>query len=98
MVCGEALRSRRCRTKSAAALPTTAFAGLFAVTKSCFASASSRFRPRVMLLINRSQPVERQMRVDLSRRNNGMAQDGLHRTQIGAILHHVRGAGMPQHV
>src|SRR5579872_162636 len=51
---------------------------------------SSRFRSRVVLLIHAFQSVERQVCVDLGGRNIRMTQDGLNRTQICAILHHVR--------
>src|SRR5450759_3805018 len=54
--------------------------------------------PRMMLLVNPIQPVEREMRIDLRCRNVGMAEDGLHRAQIGAIFHHVSGATVAQHV
>jgi len=38
------------------------------------------------------------MRINLRGRNIGMAENSLHGAKIGTILHHVRGAGMPQHV
>src|ERR1700733_5232906 len=98
MVCGDALRSPRCRIKSATALSTVVLVRLFAVPTFMFAIASSRLRPRMMLLIYRPEPVERQMRVNLGCRNVRMAQDSLHCPKVGAVLHHVRGAGMAQHV
>ena len=38
------------------------------------------------------------MRVDLRCRNIGMAEQGLHHAEIGAILQEVAGKGMAQHV
>ena len=52
----------------------------------------------MMLLVHLIQAVQRQVRVHLRRRNVGMTKNGLHRTQIGAILHHVRRATVPQHM
>ena len=52
----------------------------------------------MMLGINALQPVERHVRIDLRGRNIGVSENRLHGTQVGAILDHVRGAGMTQHV
>jgi len=52
----------------------------------------------MMFLIHSSQPVERQMRINLRCGDIGVAENRLNGAQIGAILDHVRGAGMPQHV
>src|ERR1700735_2658293 len=76
------------------------------VRRSVHLSLSSRaqqgicfFLPsRMMLLVHLVQPVKREMRVHLRGRNVGMTQNGLHCAQVGAILDHVRGATMPQHV
>ena len=38
------------------------------------------------------------MRINLRGRNVGVAEDGLHGPEIGAIFHHVRCAGVPKHV
>src|SRR5258708_2834101 len=97
MVCGEELRSPRWRRKSETALPTTVLPGLFAVINFRIYISSS-LRPWMMLLINSPQAIECQMRVHLGRRNICVAQDGLHRAQISAILHHMSGAGVAQHV
>src|SRR6266852_3154674 len=55
-------------------------------------------RTRMMLLIDVLQSVQRQMRIDLRGRNIGVTQDRLHRSQVGAVFHHVRGTAMTQHV
>ena len=52
----------------------------------------------MMLLVHAVQPVERQMRVHLRGRDVGVPEDGLHRAQVGAVLHHVRRATVAQHV
>ena len=38
------------------------------------------------------------MRINLRGRNVGMAEDGLHGAQVGAVLHHVGRAGVAQHM
>jgi hypothetical protein len=48
----------------------------------------------MMLLINGSQPIERQVRINLRSGNVSMAQDGLHSAKVGTVFHHVRGTGM----
>ena len=58
----------------------------------------SRLRPRMMLRIDALKPVKRYMRINLCGRNVGVAEDRLHGAQIGAVLHHVRRAGVAQHV
>src|SRR5207244_3699589 len=55
-------------------------------------------RPRMMLLIDLSHPARRNVGVNLRGGDIGVAQDGLHRSEIGAVLNHVRGATMPKHV
>ena len=57
-----------------------------------------RLRSGMMLCIHALQPVERYMRINLRGRNVGMAEDRLHRAQIGAILDHMSRTGMAQHV
>ena len=52
----------------------------------------------MMLRVHALQPVERNVGVNLRRRNVGVAKDGLHCPEISSILHHMRRAGMPQHV
>ncbi len=52
----------------------------------------------MMFRIHTFQPVERYVRINLRRRNVGVAEDGLHGSQIGAILDHVGRAGVTQHV
>jgi hypothetical protein len=51
-----------------------------------------------MFLVNAFQSVERDVRVDLRRPNVSMAENGLHGTQVGAVLDHVRSATVAQHV
>src|SRR5450631_3458864 len=57
-----------------------------------------RLRPRMMFRIDTLQPIKRNVRIDLRGRNVGVAKNGLHCPEIGPILHHVRCAGVPQHV
>ena len=52
----------------------------------------------MMLRIHALQAIERHVGINLRGRNVGVAEDGLHRAQVGSILHHVRRAGVPQHV
>ncbi len=52
----------------------------------------------MMRAMHRLQPVDGEVRVHLRRRNVGMAQQCLHRAQIGPMSHHVGRAAMPQHV
>ena len=52
----------------------------------------------MMLCIHALQTIESDVRVNLRCRNVGVPEDGLHRAQIGTVLHHVRRAGVPQHV
>src|SRR5208337_991304 len=61
-------------------------------------SPQSALAAWVVLLVHAVQPVERKMRVHLRGRDVGVAEDGLYRAQVSAILHHVRGATVPQHV
>src|ERR1039458_9141448 len=46
----------------------------------------SPFAPRMMLLVHAIQPVEREMGVNLGRRNVGVAEDGLHRAPKSGVL------------
>src|SRR5512146_96475 len=55
-------------------------------------------RPRMMLLVDRLQAVEREVRIDLRRRNIGVSEDRLHGSQICPVLHHVRRRAVAQHV
>src|SRR5438876_7530753 len=48
-------------------------------------------RPRMMLLIDLSHPTRGNVGVNLRGGNIGVAQDGLHGPEIGAVLNHVRG-------
>ena len=48
----------------------------------------------MVLLIHSLQAVQRQVCVDLSGRDIGVAEDGLHGAQVGSVFYHVRGAGM----
>lgn len=50
------------------------------------------------LLVNLFQPVKCNVRVDLRGGYVCVSQNGLHRAQIGAVPHHVRGTTMAQHV
>ena len=52
----------------------------------------------MMLLIYTLQSIERQVRVDLRGRNISVAKDGLYCAQVRAILDHVCGATVAQHV
>jgi hypothetical protein len=52
----------------------------------------------MVLLVHALQPIESQVRVNLRSRNIGMAKDGLDRAQVRAILDHMRGATVAQHV
>ena len=58
-------------------------------------------RPRgagMVLAVNLLEPSERKMGINLGSGNIGMAKHQLHAAQIGAVLHHVRGAAMAQAV
>lgn len=48
----------------------------------------------MMLLINNPESIKCEMCIDLRGRNIGVAQNGLHGPEIGAVLDHVCGAGM----
>ena len=67
-------------------------------------SPCSLFRPaacagqRMMLEHELLQPLLQHMRVDLRRRDVGVAQQLLHRAQVGAAIEQMAGKGMPQHV
>ena len=52
----------------------------------------------MMFLIHTLQPIERQVRINLRGRNIGMPKDGLNCAQVCAVLDHVRGATVTQHV
>ena len=52
----------------------------------------------MMLAMHGLQPAQRQVRIDLRGGNVGVAQQQLHAAQIGAVLHHVRGATVAQPV
>src|SRR5213075_3309507 len=87
IVCTEQLRSaRRLRRKF----------------ETCFALFAAMILPQprswMALLVNRLQTVKRQMCVNLRSGDIGVAQNGLHRSQVRAIAHHVRRTTVPQHV
>ncbi len=44
------------------------------------------------------QPILKDMRVDLRGRNVGMAEQGLHHAEVGAVLQEMAGKGVAQHV
>ena len=48
----------------------------------------------MMLRVDRSQALLRDMRVDLGCRQTAVAQQHLHGTQIGAVVEQMRGKGM----
>lgn len=48
----------------------------------------------MMPIVSRAQVHVGNMRVDLRRRDVGMAQQRLHRTRIGTVLQEVRGEAM----
>jgi len=52
----------------------------------------------MMLLIHSSQAIKRKVRIHLRGRDVSVAKDRLHGTQVGAILDHMRGSRVPQHV
>ncbi len=63
---------------------------------SCWRQASHydgthpHLRPRMMHPMHRLQPINRQMRIHLRRRDIRMPQQRLHRAQIRTMLHHMR--------
>src|SRR5205814_839401 len=59
----------------------------------CFA-----LRPRMVFTILSLEMIEGHVGVNLGRGNVSMSQDGLHRPQVRALLHHVSSAAMAQHV
>ena len=58
----------------------------------------SRLRSGMMLRIHALQPIQRYVRINLRRRDIRMAENGLHRAEIGSVLDHVRRARVPKHV
>ncbi len=68
------------------------------------AAAGRRSRPvaasgaRVRLLVGPAQPVGGDVGVELGRRQRGVAEQLLHRAQVGAALEQVGGGGVPQPV
>src|SRR5437016_14660026 len=52
----------------------------------------------MVLLINVLQAIKRNVRVNLRSRNISVAQDGLDGSEICAVLHHVCGATVAQHM
>src|SRR5690606_32447393 len=54
--------------------------------------------PRMVSLVQRAQPGARDVRVDLRRRDVGVAQHGLERPEVRAVLEQVRGEGVPERV
>ena len=55
-------------------------------------------RPRVELPVHRAQRARRQMRVDLRRRDVGVAEHRLHGAQVGAALEQMARERVAQHV
>ena len=53
---------------------------------------------RMMLAMHCFQAAEREVGVDLRGGDVGVAEQGLHAAQVGAVLHHVRGATVAQAV
>src|SRR4051794_20666848 len=60
----------------------------------CGASA----RARMMFHKAVAQFVRGQVRIDLSCRDVSMSENRLNGSQVGAVLNHMRGAAVPQHV
>ena len=54
--------------------------------------------PRMGLLIDRHQPVNADVRIDLRRRERGVAEDLLDAAEVSAALEQVGGRRMPQSV
>src|SRR5512135_3003676 len=52
--------------------------------------------PRMILLVNLLEPFPGNMRIDLRGGDIGMAEHGLHRTQVGAVVKHMRCKGVAQ--
>src|SRR5262245_5208920 len=59
---------------------------------------SSRSRPWVKTIVDRSQPGFEHVRVDLGRRQIAVAEHHLDSAQIGAALQQMRREGVPQDV
>src|SRR5437870_4840125 len=55
-------------------------------------------RPRMVFSVDLSHPARRNVGIDLRSSDICVAQDGLHGSEIGAVLNHVRSAGMAEHV
>src|SRR5437868_153962 len=55
-------------------------------------------RTRMVLSINLPHPALGNVGIDLRIGNIGVAQDGLHGPEVGAVLNHVRSAGMAEHM
>ena len=51
-----------------------------------------------MLSVQLLQPLARDVRVDLRRRDVGVTEQELHHAQIGAVIDEMRGEGVAQHV
>ena len=52
----------------------------------------------MMVVDQPHQPLLQHMRIDLRRRNVGVAEQLLHGAQVGAVLQQMAGEGMAQHV
>ena len=52
----------------------------------------------MVLLINRPQPIQRQMRIHLRRRDIRMPQQSLYASEIGAAFDEMRRKGMAEHM
>ena len=55
-------------------------------------------RPRVRFLVDLLQTLDARVRVDLRRRDRRVAEQLLHRSEIGASVEQMRGKGVPQRV
>ena len=51
-----------------------------------------------MFCIDTLQAVQRDVGIDLRRRNVGVTEDGLHCAEVGAVFYHVGGATVAQHM
>src|SRR5260370_39421865 len=58
----------------------------------------SGLRPRLMFCVHALQSVQRDVGIDLRRRNVGVAENRLHGAQVGAVFYHASGATVAQHV
>ena len=52
----------------------------------------------MMFRVHALEPVQRNVSIDLRRRNVGVAEDCLNSAQVGAVFYHVGGTTVAQHV